>query len=215
MPSTLTIDESLLAMRVKGGRNCRGKSCYLAWTPELDAFLSHRYARRGGLALKVFHDLQEGESPEAFQWSGNTLDEVTIVQNVFALHGITPFVYDVALCNGKRLVQVTRLADERGSPDVIALEALRDRLGIKTYVPPVENNLKFDMEFDVNWVGGQFVDFGGWYFSDPAAYESDLVDRLVQFAKDRGQFTEQVSKARHVRASWEIANWMGYWGLLP
>ncbi len=181
----LRIPAALLAQAptTEGHKN-HGKDCYIANSEALERLLYRRFARHG-LCLKVFRSLtkseRDGENLSSVTWGGARLSVATQVQNLFALYGIAPRVYSLAIINGSRIAQVTQYATGEGQPNYAEARRLikRYRLGIKGKLK--EDATKAAIRytrFPFKWVGGLYVDFGRYYFRDPKWYRAYLKGKL-------------------------------------
>lgn len=120
----LNIDHRLLVPSRARGRKEQGVFSFIARGPYIEAVLESHYGR-SGLCLKVFK--ADAAPLSEFCWApdvGILLTECTKAQNLFALHGYAPRVYDIALLNGERWAQVTAyVEDDGGTLDVDACRA--------------------------------------------------------------------------------------------
>lgn len=131
---------------------------------------------RDGLCLKV---LRECET-----WEGQSLEDVTRVQNIGAIYGVAPRVYDVVRLADGRPAQVTDWARIGGEPSLEALNRFVQvllRQGIKTTKRIHPGGLpKWDIVISVcNWSYDLFLDWGGYYIEDKPAYIADLRQRIM------------------------------------
>jgi hypothetical protein len=188
-----------------------GSFASVAYSQGLDTYLAKRYGRPG-LCLKIFPKLKGG-APDAFLWTGKPVAECTRVQNLFALHNLAPLVLDTVLLNGLHVAQVTEYADSKGAPDLPLMRALIEQNTIRCENRHNDRE-QWDLEFDANWRGGWFVDFGGWSFGDPRAYEARLLWRVSDVAREFNDFRKETAPARLRRIYMELANWLGHWELL-
>ena len=180
----LRIPAALLAQAptTEGHKN-HGQDCYIAHSEALERLLYRRFARHG-LCLKVFRSLTKSERDgelSSVTWGGARLSVATQAQNLFALHGIAPHVYSLAIINGQRIAQVTQYAEGDGQPNYAeARKVIRKyRLGIKG--KPKEDATKAAIRytrFPFKWVGSLYVDFGRYYFRDPKWYRAYLKGKL-------------------------------------
>jgi hypothetical protein len=209
MIGTLTIGADLLTTV------CSGSDALVAYNYLLEETLKHIYGM-GGLCLKMFRVLTADQKKrlDLYTWTGATLIEATIVQNVFAIHGLAPFVFGLVLLNNERLAQVTEYADGSGLPDLPLVESLREKYGIKTRTQKHNSGQVFDIRFDANWVGGKLVDFGGWYISDMGAYQRDVLSRLLNAFATNGRRYVIVNATEGIRATREMANILHEWEFL-
>lgn len=160
-----------------------GQDCYIAHSEALERLLFRRFARHG-LCLKVFRKLTKSERDgelSSVTWGGARLSVATQVQNLFALHGIAPRVYSLAIINGKRIAQVTQYAEGDGEPNyVVARRVIKKyRIGIKG--KKKEDATKAAIRYTryaFKWIGCLFVDFGRYYFRDPKWYRAYLKGKL-------------------------------------
>jgi len=149
---TLNIDHRLLVPSIAYGRKEQGVHSFIARGPHIEMMLESHYGR-SGLCLKVFK--ADAAPLSEFCWreeTGVLLTECTKAQNLFALHGFAPRVYDIVLLNGEQYAQVTSyVEDDGGTFDV---DACREAV-VKRYVlaskggDPNAHNL----------IGSQKVDF--------------------------------------------------------
>lgn len=145
--------------------------CFIARSEKLQEFLAGEFGREG-LCLKVFN--RELELPyegiEDFVWGRANLVEATKIQNLFALHGLSPRVYELVFLNGGRPGQVTDyLSGREGEWHAHKVRELSERYGVGTK--------KWQDFGPRNWVGGKFVDFSEFFFKNPDAYKQSLVER--------------------------------------
>jgi hypothetical protein len=194
---------------------CSGSDAIVANNYLLEETLKRVYGI-GGLCLKIFRVLTADQKKrlDLYTWTGATLTETTIVQNIFALHGLAPFVFGLVLLNNERLAQVTEYADGSGLPDLPLAESLRDKYGISTRTQQHNSGPVFDIRFDINWVGGKLVDFGGWYVSDMGAYQRDILRRLLNSFTTNGRRYVIVNATDGIRATREMANILHEWEFL-
>ena len=188
-----------------------GSFASLARNDGLETLLYERYARRG-LCLKIFPKLK-GADPEAFLWAGVLVADCGRVQNLFALHNLAPLVLDTVLLNGLHVAQVTEYATGEGAADVPLMRAViaQNNIRCRNRHNGAE---QWDLEFDANWRGRWFIDFGGWWFMDPAGYERGLLRRMADIARGFNDFQRETAGARYTRLYMELANWLGHWTLL-
>jgi hypothetical protein len=190
-----------------------------------DALIAHNYLLEetlkriygvSGLCLKMFRVLAEAQKSrlDLYTWTGATLIETTQVQNIFALHGLAPLVFGLVLLNNERIAQVTEYADGSGLPDLPLVESLRDKYGIKTRTQQHNSGPVFDIRFDINWIGGKLVDFGGWYISDMETYTRDVLKRLLNAFTTNGRRYVIVNGTEGIRATRELANILQCWEML-
>lgn len=143
--------------------------CRVAYNDYLESFLAEIYGRRK-LCLKILSKPIGANTISTFNWGGAPLGRCIIAQNLFAQEGIAPRVFDVVRINDQ-FAQVTPFLSQGEQPSadrVAALLPLVEKYKLGTW-----RNY-----WDVsphNWRSGLFVDFSGFYFADPQAYEDDLV----------------------------------------
>lgn len=161
----MTLDESLL---VRHKDAAVSSYCFVAYGDEIEEILCRRYGREG-LCLKVFP--ADWDRLEDVTWGRVPLEETVVIQNLFALHGIAPRVYDVLWLNGKQAAQVTRfLKPESLDRDVGRFQELMAEYGIE-YVK------NYDVLGKHNWIAGKMVDFSGLRFANRNDYIMDLRGR--------------------------------------
>ena len=151
----LNIDKELLrALRPEWGVFTE-----IARDPRLVQILKEEYGR-DGLCLKVFKHAPM--SVKNFCWDpkmGIPLEECTKVQNLFALEGLAPRVYEIVWVSTTGLLaQVTDFVQAEGKFDGKAFIAARDKHRIRVCWDPNKKNK----------VGKWLVDFGSYRFADPA-----------------------------------------------
>lgn len=191
-----------------------GSSTALAASGAIAAVLELKYGR-AGLCLKIFTDPTQRNLIELCTWHGSTVIEASQVQNLFALHGLAPFVLGLALLHGGLLAQVTEyVIDDGGTPDLTLVRAIRSQHGIGSRNLTDGIHQRFDCEFDCNWIGAKLVDFGGWYFTDLQAYRREVITRLRNVFANPNSKLFNNSRAEGVRAIMELANLFGYWDML-
>jgi len=156
-----------------------GTHAVVANSPELAAELEDRYGR-SGLCLKLQKPLKPDSDAERYEWQKSPIREATIIQNLFARHGIAPRVYDVAMVNGERLAQVTDYADGHGKRNPDKIFALMKRYGVYRVGRTAKEN-DSAVRKPWKWSGRLFVDFGRFRFKRP--YVADLKARLMRYMK--------------------------------
>jgi len=145
---------------------------------------------RDGIAAKIHHmPLRDGEALSDYVWGYHYLPageqtpliEAVTVQNLYALHGLAPRVYGLALwCDSYGQLRPVQVTDDLGRCDwsqdrktVYALydriRALGDEWGIT--VPGRDSGVH-------NCVAGKWVDFNGFRLTD--TYRAGLLDRYYQ-----------------------------------
>lgn len=176
MASRLTIDPTLLTPHPD---TSEASYCFVAYSPEIEAVLGALYGRQG-LCLKVFPPEKQrkvdkqGRSRdvgrlENVEWTKVPLAEASEVQNLFALYGVAPRVYDIVWINGMQAAQVTDWLTDNG----------RDRQDqlwrelVDQYVIETMRNL--DMG-EGNWLGDKMFDYGAMCWADRDAYVEELTE---------------------------------------
>lgn len=138
--------------------------------------LEERYGRKG-LCLKVLRY-------EGALWEGVDLVEATRLQNLGAIHGVAPRVYDIVRLPDGHLAQVTDFIEQAGEPRPAAIRALIDFLqeagaGTAKRIGP-NGATKWDIVTSVkNWGGDLFLDWGGLYFAELEKYLLGLGQRAA------------------------------------
>jgi len=126
----------------------------------LDKFYS-----RKNLCLKVFKN-----SRTVWGYKGSlgqsTIAESTIVQNLMAIRGLAPRVYDLVEVDGK-VAQVTDKVEGKAG----AVKFEDDRFSF----------VEHEKGQPHNFVGGKFVDFQGAVFKDFNSYKQKLMAQACQF----------------------------------
>jgi len=158
----------------RGSRIDQGAFTFIVYSPAVTDILADVYGRFG-LCLKVFKHHHHYEPLENFDWghTGVKLTDCTKAQNLFALRGFAPRVYDIIQVNGKQWAQVTEYVEDDGGAfdraacrrEVVDQYKIRTRGG--------------DMN-EANWIGSQMVDFQH-HFVHPD-YEEDLARRCREGA---------------------------------
>ncbi len=140
---------------------------------EVHELLKAKYGR-DGLCLKLVPNGGAGHPADA-QWGGTYLGTASLIQNLIALDGLAPRVYDLVNVNGTHAAQVTDWVKEgRDDPRTDELMSAFERLGV-TSPKGWDVGAKRD-----NWRSGLFVDFSGLYLDEDRV--NDLVNRLRQRA---------------------------------
>jgi len=167
--TTLAIPPALLTPAHQGDRRATGVFSYVAHGPDLARILAREYGREG-LCLKVFR--RDAQPLDEFYWgdTGNLLTDCTRAQNLFALEGFAPRVYDVALVNGAHWAQVTDYVEDDGREF--------DRAACRTQVVDrYKVRCRSGDMNPANWIGSQMVDFQHHFLHGD--YEADLVRRCT------------------------------------
>ena len=175
---TLTIDPGLLVQAPTSAQHKNyGRDCFLAQSPELEVVLEQYYGR-SGLCIKLFKG-SAGKDPMTQIWGGVSLYDATRTQNIFAMYGIAPRVYDIVTLNGGPLAQVCDYATGKGTPDVELAQKLvrKYKIGAAGYKQRRLKALEY-VALDFKWVGGWFVDFGRFHCTNPSWYEARLRQKI-------------------------------------
>ena len=177
-----TAEGDLMSALVEGHQ---GVFSFMVMPPEVvnrGIDLKTAYGKKG-LALKVFRakeDILDGFVwAHSGKWRGHLLSTVSMIQNVLAIRGLAPRVYDIVKItddNRSYFAQVTDFVE-----------------GVRGEKPSAENVEKFKYvqnKFTVrfggdpnifNFVGGQWVDFGTFGF-DYEKYKTDVLERVNKYA---------------------------------
>lgn len=141
---------------ILGEKIGRGQNVVVYLVPGLDEFYG-----REGLCLKLFKN-----SKTIWGYSGplgqSTIAESTIVQNLMAIRGLAPRVYDLVEVDGKT-AQVTDRITGNEKPVLIR----DDRFKF------IEHELKQKH----NFLGGKLLDFQGAIFKDFHSVKKSLIDK--------------------------------------
>ena len=163
-----------------------GKDARVAYNPALEAQLAKIYGRRR-LCLKIFEQLplemRSLDSWHLFRWGSTPICEATVIQNVFALRGLAPRVFDVVLLNGTAIAQVVKYIPPRKyTPRVRAALQIAKQFGIARHETAGGDALA-GFKKPHHWVGNQLVDFGRFYFENPKAVEKPLRKHIYRYHK--------------------------------
>ena len=153
-----------------------GRFCRMIKNDALQAHLQAHYGRPG-LCLKV----NKQSDDEAWEWSNPY--ELAMLQNIGAIHGVAPRVYDVFELRKGQQAMVMDWARDQVYPSfegVLRLLKLIDRYYIGTHKVAHTHNRKpkWDIVPSVNWAGDWFLDWGGFYLIDPEDYRNEIVASL-------------------------------------
>lgn len=146
----------------------QGVYSYVVFNSEIETFLRCKYGRVG-LCLKVFR--KKVDAIEKAQWGQNPLLQCTIIQNIFARHGLAPRIYDVVFLKDGHLAQVTDFATGKAR----VLPSPQDRFRINEIKGQHMINTCWDMN-PKNYIDGKLVDFQPWYFPNEDAYRKRLIE---------------------------------------
>ncbi len=156
----------------------RGGSCtYILYSSELETLLHERFGRHN-LCLKVFKASVSDLS--TFPWhpkKDHLLTSCAKVQNLFALRGLAPFVYDIVLLNETSWAQVTDYVGGNTRPPTVETGSAVAKAVLKEFYITTE----WDMNED-NWVNGWFVDFGLFHWKSPSRYVGGMRERIGKYA---------------------------------
>lgn len=176
MLATIFIDDNYLHPEESTNES---SFCMVAYNQTIEALLAAVYGR-DNLCLKIFKKPVAGLTAKTFKWGGTPLWYCTVIQNLFAFHGMAPRVFGIVRV-GNQLAQVTPFIPPGEPPPTARVAELRGLLD--HYSLGVRKN-----HWDVNprnWRGELFVDFSGFHFQDLEAYETDLIR---QAHTRRGQY---------------------------
>ena len=160
----LTYKKRVIAVTY-GPKIARGQNVDLFKPPELEQIYN-----RKNLCLKVFTNSKEvwghprgvGRSP---------ILECTIIQNLLALKGLAPRVYDLVEVDG-RTAQVT---------DYVTGPRSRKKIDDdRFYIDPIEQKTSY------NFVGGKLVDFQGCVFKDFEGYKRSVYEKAIKGTGSHG-----------------------------
>ena len=187
----------------------------------LSELLAHRYGR-DGLCLKALRE-------PGNMWEGTLLYDVSRVQNIGAIYGVAPRVYDIVSMPDGALAQVTDWSPVNGEPSPAAIEQLMRiirecEIGTKKIVN-VNGEPKWDIVTSIcNWAGDLFLDWGGYYLTNPQGYIAqmrrwahaiayDLSTIILQLQQCDIRRVITVEHVELVSLMREMANWLGYWNV--
>ena len=148
---------------LKDSTVARGSYTSIAHSEEIERLLEKEFGRTG-LCLKIYNP----RYIEMDDWKTCKAIEEARIQNLFALFGLAPMVYRVVLLKKgsvtRVFAQVTEYAQGNGEPDYFTVTKLIEMYHLQTVHRDPSGNVKYDFTAGSNWIGEQFVDFGGWYF---------------------------------------------------
>ena len=136
---------------------------------------------RKGLCLKIFKDdpyplekftwgykKHDKRVPEGKEGPNHLLTDCTIIQNLFAMEGLAPRVYDIVIVSTPQrdyFAQVTdRVEGEFTEAQNKLVSELKAKYHLFSYTDPNEKN----------WINGKLIDFQGFKFADREKYEERL-----------------------------------------
>jgi SAM-dependent methyltransferase len=171
----------------------KGRFCRVVYSEQLDKLLEAFYGRKG-LCLKIARfagDVLEGAP----------LTAVVKLQNVAAMHGLAPRVYDIVKVGGMA-AQVTDFMPPKQEPTLEGVARLVNFLleapaRTEKRVGP-EGASKWDIvTSNSNWGGDVFLDWGGLVLGNPEQYADQLRDRVAVniTAAHRGEGVEHTYQA--------------------
>jgi len=144
----------------------------IARSPGLTKILKEEFGR-DNLCLKIFK--HPPISVDNFCWDPNEgipLIECTKAQNLFAMEGLAPRVYEIVWVSILGLLaQATDYVQPEGRFDGRAFIAARNKHHIKLHWDPNQQNR----------LGKWLVDFGSFGFHNPKGYGQALVERAYQY----------------------------------
>jgi hypothetical protein len=154
-----------------------GRFIKIVYGPAIDRLLERQYGR-SGLCFKVLRQ----KVAEDKVWEVTSFEDVAKLQNLGAIHGIAPRIYDIVNVNG-RLAQVTDYLQSSEEPSLDAIGRLIGFLkgldvGTKKLTGP-GGKPKYDLAAAKNWIGNKFVDWGGYYLRYPQQYTKQLMERAT------------------------------------
>ena len=152
-----------------------GRFCDVYYDEQVEEALRASYGR-DHLCLKVLREFDT--------WEGQSIRAVTIVQNIGAIYGVAPRIYDVVQLADGRMAQITdytRMPGEPAPRDVRRLVEMIMDLNIgTTKLVRIDGRYKWDIVSGVvNWSAEKFLDWGGYYLEDREGYEALLRERLM------------------------------------
>lgn len=143
---------------------------------QISKLLAAKYGR-GGLCLKVLR-------AAGAEWEGVPVVDVARLQNIGAMHGVAPRIYEIVRVADDQVAQVTDFAAPAGEPSLKAIEAVTRFLqeaGVGTAKRTGPNGAaKWDLVTSVkNWGGDLFLDWGGLYLTKPERYLAEVAKRAA------------------------------------
>lgn len=138
------------------------------------------------LALKIFRHAKPAKIENVW-WGGEgcenatKLIEATVIKNIYALDGLAPKVHDIVDVHTKNHSITKAQVVEYGGERVEEGELPRGYLDFLINYGKKHHIYACPEPRGENVVGGKYVDFQGWRFTDKKAYEQDLKDRLSEF----------------------------------
>ena len=156
-----------------------GNESWIAQSIAITATLARLYGRKG-LCLKVFPKA-DLDNP---QWGGVRLNESTKVQNMFAIHGVAPRVYGIAVVNDAHVAQVTDYVKPQGEADITKAVKVARKFQITAKdLRQSEPNIGAYVARSPKWRGKWLVDFGRMYFVDHDAIRERLTKHVAIYHK--------------------------------
>jgi len=169
MQESLSVPLPLLNNAYQGGGTCTA----VFYSPDLETFLYQHFGRHH-LCLKVFKHPMEDLSIHVWHPTrGLLLISCTKAQNLFALRGLAPRVYDIVPLNDTSWAQITDYVGDIDPPTSTAKS------------PDVRKEFRISTDWDMNkenWVNGWLVDFDAFHWRDPDQYERDMQGRINKYA---------------------------------
>lgn len=106
-----------------------------------------------------------------------TIREMILIQNLFAIEGLAPRIYDTILCESEKNNYMILVMDYLG--DRITTEYRKVRKEVIEVAKKYNLNIyRQDLNSRYNYVDGKFVDFHGWGFKSVKKYKADLIKRI-------------------------------------
>ena len=177
----ITVPEHIMASAKEAAKE-RGEMGQEAWIGQsiaITATLARLYGRKG-LCLKVFEQA-DLENP---QWGGVRMAEATKVQNMFAIHGVAPRVYGIAVVNDTHAAQVTNYVKTGGEADFAKATKIARKFGITAKdLHNSEATIGAYVSRSPKWRGKWLVDFGRMYFVDHDAIRARLTKHVAIYHK--------------------------------
>ncbi len=109
-----------------------------------------------------------------------TVKDMIMIQNLFAIHGLAPRIYDYWVIDDERQKFIALEMDyvDKTRATNIQMEKTKKKLldiCITYRITPYFN----DLDTKYNYIGDQYVDFHGWNFNDFEAYKESLFKRIA------------------------------------
>jgi len=158
----------------------RGFNCLILYTEALQGQLKELYGRTG-LCLKVFKRKRQIRENEQQVWGPKPaclLTDCARVQNLYAMEGLVPRVYDIVSTNGYPAFVTDLVRGERGKIDRARQRTCLEMVDALGLYPACKKTFRHEP----NWINGLFVDFGSccWRPKAKVAYRKQLTRRALQ-----------------------------------